>query len=507
MMVSFLSLVLSGLHGQNAFDPHWLRTLAPAAQVSQSRILAASSDSTVASAAHAVLIEGLLKQNDMAAAFKEAGTFEGRYPGSPLVHRVRLFKAWAELGQGNLAEGAEDLAELLVNSGDRVVAAEARLSLKGLVKARQMQLADAARLSAALPSGDSLVLELRQQFKSAGSPVVLFLPRSGEFGELGRRIQQGAELELKRVNQGYVLLEETPDPAQSWKLLRAAVELVKPKAIIGPMMSASAAVSAAGLASLAPEVPLILPTATSPGIAGLAPHAWQLNFTTAAQGEAMARYAWNCLDVREAALFFPQGDYGEGVAEGFRKAFTARGGRVFWQQSYPAGRTDFRTQIESLKRTWQQGKNKDNSSPVVFAPVESSREILSISAQLNGLTPVWLGSSGWHSQSFLKEAAGKFDGAWLVTDYAPDDRRPEWKTFSQSYKQGYKEIPDRLAALGYDAARLALSGQGLATGVPYAGAQGEIRFDAPNRHNTAVPFLKVTRKAFLVQSGDCTRKP
>lgn len=507
MMVPLLSLALAGLSGQNSFDPHWLRTLAPAAQVSQSRVLSASSDSEVAQASHVVLIEGLLKLNDMAGAFKEAVTFESRYPGSALVHRVRLFRAWAQLGQGIRGEGAEGLAELMANSTDRTVAAEARLSLKGLVKARRLELAEAARLSAALPAGDSLVAELKLQFKSTGPLVFLVLPRAGEFGELGRRIQQGAELELKRVNQGYVLLEETPDPAQSWKLLRAAVELVRPKAIIGPMMSASAVVSAAGLASLAPEIPLILPTATSPGIAGLAPHAWQLNFTTAAQGEAMARYAWNCLEVREAALFFPQGDYGDGVAEGFRKAFTARGGRVFWQQSYPAGRTDFRTQIESLKRTWQQGKNKDNSSPVVFAPVESSREILSISGQLNGLTPIWLGSSGWHSQSFLKESAGQFEGAWLVTDYAPDDRRPEWKTFSQSYKQSYKEIPDRLAALGYDASRLALSAQGLASGVPYAGAQGEIRFDGSSRHNTAVPFLKVTRKAFLVQSGDCTRKP
>lgn len=507
MMIPFLSALLVGSFGQNAFDPHWLRGLAPATQVSQSRLQMASNDTDVAQAAHVVLIEGLLKQGDMAATQKEAGAFESRYPGSALVHRVRLYKAWAELGQGDQAGGVEDLAELTVASSDRVVVSEARLSLKGLVKESKLEFASAARLAANLPAGDSLQRDLKAMVKFDKAPVFLLLPSNGEFGELGRRVLQGAQLELKRVNQPYVLLEETPDPAQTWKLLRAAVELARPKAIIGPMMSASAAVTAAGLATLAPEVSLILPTATSPGIAALAPHAWQLNFTTSAQGEAMARYAWNCLDVREAALFFPQGDYGDGVAEGFRKAFTARGGRVFWQQSYPNGRTDFRAQLESLKRTWQQGRNKDNQSPVVFAPVESSKEIQGIASQLPGLTPVWLGSSGWHSQTFLKETSGKFDGAWLVTDYAPDDRRPEWRTFSQSYKQVFKEIPDRLAALGYDAARLALSAQGLAPNTPYAGAQGEIRFDGSSRHNTAVPFLKVTRKAFLVQSGDCTRKP
>jgi branched-chain amino acid transport system substrate-binding protein len=506
MMLSVLSLLLPGIAGQSSFDPHWLRSLAPAAQVSQSRLLISSGDTSVAQAADVVLIEGLLKLGDMASVLKESGQFEGRYPGSPLVHRVRLLKAWAELGQDDQADAVEDLADL-VQSTDRIVAGEARLSLRNLVKAGKLEFASAARLSAALGPNDSLQSELRSTTRFDQPPVFLLLPQSGEFGELGRRLVQGAMLELKRANQPWVVLEESPDPARTWKLLSAAVGLARPKAIIGPMMSASAVVCAAGLATLAPEIPLILPTATSPGIAGLDPHAWQLNFTTAAQGEAMARYAWNCLDVREAAMIFPQGDYGEGVAEGFRKAFTARGGRVFWQQSYPPGRTDFRTQMESLKRTWQQGRNKDNAAPVVFAPVETSKEIQTIASQVSGLNPVWLGSSGWHSQNFLKESAAKFDGSLLVTDYAPDDRRPEWKTFSQNYKQAYKEIPDRLAALGYDAASLALAADGIASNTPYAGAQGEIRFDGPNRHNTAVPLLKVSRKAFLVQSGDCTRKP
>ncbi|MEN9353393.1 MAG: hypothetical protein RL318_718 [Fibrobacterota bacterium] len=507
MMLSALSAVLAGLSSQSSFDPHWLRGLAPAAQVSQSRLLAASGDSEVAQAAQVLLIEGMLKINDLQGTLKECSQFESKYPGSVLVHRVRLYRAWAELGSADKASGIVNLAELMVSSTDRAVATDARISIKSMLKGKALDFASAARLAAALPTTDSLQQDIKATVRFEKVPVFLVLPRSGEFGELGRRILQGAQLELDQKKQPYVMLEESPDPAQTWKLLRAAVELAKPKAIIGPMMSASAVVTAAGLATLAPDISLILPTATSPGIAGLAPHAWQLNFTTSAQGEAMARYAWNCLEIREAAMLFPQGDYGEGVAEGFRKAFTARGGRIFWQQSFPNGRTDFRAQVEALKRTWQQGRNKDNQKPVVFAPVETSKDILTISTQLAGLEPVWLGSSGWHSQSFLKESAGKFEGASLVTDYAPDDRRPEWRTFSQGYKQAYKEIPDRLSALGYDAARLALTAKGLSPNTPYAGAQGEIRFDGASRHNSAVPFLKVTRKAFLVQSGDCTRKP
>ena len=502
LVLAFLSVS----QAQNSFDPHWLRNLAPAAQVAQSRAFSGSRDSSVAEAAQVVLVEGLLRQGDGAGALREASVFGTRFPGSIFAQRIHLFQAWADLEVGNVSRGVDGLAELLGNTSDRSVAVQARQSLHDLVHADKLDLACAAQLLSQLPSNDSLISDLRQIKKPAQAPVFLVLPQNGEVGELGRRALQGAQLELRRQNQPYVLLEESADPTQTWKLVKSAVELVRPRAIVGPMMSASAAVVAAGLADIVPDVPLILTTATSPGIAGLSPHAWQLNFTTAAQGEAMARYAWNCLDIREAAILAPQGDYGEGVAEGFRKAFTARGGRVFWQQAYPSGRTDFRAQLESLKRTWQQGRHKDDVSPALFVPAETAREVLLMDRQLPDLKPRWLGSSGWHTQSFLKESAGRFEGASLVTDYAPDERRSEWRTFSKDYKETFKEIPDRVASLGYDAVRLALI-QGLRGDTPYTGTQGDIRFDVTERHNVAVPFLKVSRTAFLVQAGDCTRKP
>jgi ABC-type branched-subunit amino acid transport system substrate-binding protein len=502
LVLAFLSLS----RAQSAFDPHWLRNLAPSAQVAQSRTLVGGRDSSVAEAAQVVLVEGLLRQGDGASALREAGNFGIRFPGSVFAQRIHLFQAWADLEVGNLPRGVDGLAELLGNSSDPSVVQQARQSLKDLVRADKLDLACAAQLRARLSSEDSLLADLRQIKKPAQAPIFLVLPQNGEVGELGRRAMQGAQIELRRQNQPYVLLEESADPTQTWKLVKSAVELVRPRAIVGPMMSASAAVVAAGLADIVPDVPLVLPTATSPGIAGLAPHAWQLNFTTASQGEAMARYAWNCLDLREAAILAPQGDYGEGVAEGFRRAFVARGGRVFWQQSYPSGRSDFRAQLESLKRTWQQGRHKDDVSPALFVPAETAREVLLMDRQLPDLKPLWLGSSGWHTQSFLKESGGRFDGAYLVTDYAPDERRAEWRNFSKEYKEVFKEIPDRVASLGYDAVRLALV-QGLRGETAYAGTQGEIRFDSRERHNTAVPFLKVSRTAFLIQAGDCTHKP
>ncbi len=502
-LVSFL--LSSGAAG--TFDPHALRELSSVAQVTQARPWAEGSDPAAAEAAQVIVIEGLLRQGDGAGALREVGTFWLRFPRSILAQRVRLFQAWAELELGNIPQGVQSLADIMENVSDARAVQLARSSLRDMVKAGRLDLACAAKLMARLHDGDPLVRDLQQMRRSGEAPVFVVLPQYGEVGELGRRARQGAELELKQENQPYVFLEESSDPTETWKLVKAAVALVRPRAIVGPMMSASAAVVTAGLANALPDVPVILPTATSSGIASLDPGAWQLNFTTAAQGEALARYAWNCLDIREAAILAPEGDYGDGVANGFRNAFLARGGRIFWQQFYPSGRTDFRAQLESLRRSWQQGAHQKDTTPVIFVPAETAREVILMQRQLSGISPVWLGSSGWHTQSFLKESGGNLSGAYLVTDYAPDDRRTEWRTFSKLYKQNYKEIPDRVASLGYDAARLALNPSRLKSDSAYAGTQGEIRFDSRERQNVAVPFLRVSRTAFLVQAGDCTQKP
>jgi branched-chain amino acid transport system substrate-binding protein len=82
-------------------------------------------------------------------------------------------------------------------------------------------------------------------------------------------------------------------------------------------------------------------------------------------------------------------------------------------------------------------------------------------------------------------------------------------SFVQAYIDRYKQQPDRIAALGYDAGMLACTSVAQAGGnaqqvaealcavKKYQGASGLISFDKENRSNTEVMILKIKDTTFV----------
>jgi branched-chain amino acid transport system substrate-binding protein len=65
-----------------------------------------------------------------------------------------------------------------------------------------------------------------------------------------------------------------------------------------------------------------------------------------------------------------------------------------------------------------------------------------------------LGGDGWDS-SKLGEIAGKaIDGSFYSNHYSHQDPNPRVQDFIRKYEERHGNIPDGLAALGYDAARI-----------------------------------------------------
>jgi len=296
-------------------------------------------------------------------------------------------------------------------------------------------------------------------------------------------------------------VDEPADPIQAALLVRGILRVAKPRAMVGPLLSNTATAAALEMARLAPDIPLVLPAATSPGVASLDPSAWQINITTREQGVAAAELVKNCLQSPEAFLLWPRTEFGEAVSDGFREEFSRVGGHVAWQRAYQAGITDFRPLLESLRQTSlelerRRGRDTSSLSPVVFVPSESPSEALALGAQASqmGMKVRWVGASGWHSRQFLLETSGRLDGAYIVTDNIPDESRPAWKSFAQRWRSAENDAPDRLAGLGWDAVQIALLPI-----VParFSGAQADLHMDFRKRVNTAVGLLRVDKGAFV----------
>lgn len=447
-----------------------------------------------------------LRAGDAKGARTLARTFLAERPGSDLVFRARLLEGWASLRIGDVPEGLDLLSGVAAGT-DSVASLQARASLAEWVSAGRIPAPQLLRLASLVaPGGDTLHRSILDAFArrpgaSPQGPVVVVLPQTGDFGAIGRRVTAGLRIALAKDAAEIVVLDEPSDPVAVAKLLRGVLQVSRPRAIVGPLLSAAATVAVQEVARFSPETPVVLPAATSPGIAGLSPNAAQINITTQAQGRAAARLARTCSKADVAWLLHPRGEYGDAVAEGFRREFERLGGRIAWEQSWPGGRTDFRAQLEALRRSAAEGSrakvgDSGRPTPLVFAPAENASEAAALGSQARALamSPVWIGASGWHSRQFLTESAGRLDGALLVTDRIPDTRRPAWKTLVAGWKD--KEGPDPIAALGYDAGLVVSLGRLPLAPEVLAGAAGDISLDPQERFNVLAPRLKVAKGAF-----------
>ena len=102
---------------------------------------------------------------------------------------------------------------------------------------------------------------------------------------------------------------------------------------------------------------------------------------------------------------------------------------------------------------------KSKKPDVIFVPGYYN-EVALILKQARGLgikTPV-LGGDGWESEDLVK-VAGKdaLEGTYYSNHYAPDTKDVSAQGFIEAFKKEYNgELPDAMAALGYDAFNVAI---------------------------------------------------
>jgi branched-chain amino acid transport system substrate-binding protein len=120
-----------------------------------------------------------------------------------------------------------------------------------------------------------------------------------------------------------------------------------------------------------------------------------------------------------------------------------------------------------------------------------------------------LGSNGWHNPKVIKDGKRYISNTIISTSFELDQNQKMWLDFKSAYKSRFNAEPDRIAALGYDAAALVMKALAAAGNDPsrinenlrktqnYQGLSGLISFDSTTRENTEASILKVTENGFL----------
>ncbi len=216
-------------------------------------------------------------------------------------------------------------------------------------------------------------------------------------------------------------------------------------AILGEVAS-SASIAAAPICQ-SNKVPMISPSSTNDEVTKKGDYIFRICFTDSYQGEYQAVFAdqWciaNNKPKNVAIITDVKSDYSRGLATVFTAKFTALGGKIVGTQSYANGDADFRSQLTAIKAT--------NPSLLYVPGYYTDIGQIAIQARDLGITCPLLGGDGWESPKLIEIGGKALEGCFYTNHYFYADPAPVVANFVQKYKERYGQIPDALAALGYD---------------------------------------------------------
>ncbi|MDX2010756.1 MAG: ABC transporter substrate-binding protein [Myxococcaceae bacterium] len=250
------------------------------------------------------------------------------------------------------------------------------------------------------------------------------------------------------------------------------------------------------------KVPMISPSSTNPKVTEVGDYIFRVCFIDPFQGYVMARYAHDELKFKDVAILTDKKSaYSEGLTEVFQRKFAEMGGKVVGVESYAKGDTDFRAQLTNIKKLKAQGLYVPGYYQDVAVIAEQAKEL--------GLKVTMMGGDGWDSAKLFELGGSAVDGSYVSNHYSADDPSPRVQEFIKKYQARYKTTPDSLAALGYDAARVAIEAMKRATELTgpairdqiaatkdFPGVAGTITLDEKRNPVKPAVVLKVEGGAF-----------
>jgi branched-chain amino acid transport system substrate-binding protein len=245
------------------------------------------------------------------------------------------------------------------------------------------------------------------------------------------------------------------------------------------------------------SIPMVSPTSTNVEVTKKGDYIFRVCFIDSYQGRVLSAFARKNLKAETAAMLIDsRSDYSVGLADAFRAAFTAAGGRVVGEAKYAEGDSDFSAQLTALGPL---------QADVLFVPgYYTDAGLIARQARSLGLKATLLGADGWDSPKLVEIGGASMEGAYLSNHYSVDDPAPAVRRFVDAYKAKYGAEPDSIAATSYDAMRLiadaitrAGSTEGprirdaLAATKDFAGVTGRITMDADRNPIKPAVVLRV----------------
>jgi branched-chain amino acid transport system substrate-binding protein len=346
--------------------------------------------------------------------------------------------------------------------------------------------------------------------RPAGSKLLLghVTSMTGDQATFGQSADRGVRLAVNEQNakggvKGRIVEVKTLDDQGKPEAAAVAATRLASQERVTVLLGENASSRSLAMAPIADTygVPMVSPSSTNPRVTKdgdkVRPYVFRVCFIDPFQGTVMARFARETLKLERVAILRDVGnDSSVGLADSFAAKLRELGGTVVADESYKAGDQDVKAQLTSLAAKDPQAIYVPGYYTDVALIARQAREL--------GLAQPLLGGNGWDSSKLYEIGGGALDGSYFSNHYSPDDPDPRVQDFVTRYKEVWGEVPDGLAAMGYDAARVAMDAMvraGEPTGVAirdalaqtkaFPGVTGVITLDAEHNAVKAAVVLVV----------------
>lgn len=286
--------------------------------------------------------------------------------------------------------------------------------------------------------------------------------RIGEFASLtgkeaafGQSSHKGTVLAIEEANaaggvlgkQIELITEDNQSKAgESATIVKKLISRDRVVALLGEVAS-SRSLEAAPVAQAA-KIPQISPSSTNPAVTETGNYIFRVCFIDPFQGVVMAKFARENLKIRRVAVLTSVSSaYSVGLARYFKERFTADGGTVAIEQRFSEGDRDFKAQLTAIRGAEVEG---------IFVPgYYTEAALICKQAKDLGITVPIFGGDGWEAPQLVEIGGAAVEGAYYSTHYSPENKTPAVNAFVEKFKQRWNgQVPDAMAALGYDSAKV-----------------------------------------------------
>ncbi len=327
---------------------------------------------------------------------------------------------------------------------------------------------------------------------------------TGTTATFGISMKNGIEMALEKVNQGGGLLgkqvstiveDDQGKPEEAATAVKKLINQDKVIAILGEIASSRSLAGAP--ISQSSRIPMITPASTNPKVTEVGDYIFRVCYIDPFQGTVMAKFCWNTLKVKTAAILTDvKNDYSVGLAEYFKKTFESLGGRIVAEESYSEGDIDFKAQLTSIKA---------KKPETIFIPgYYTEAGLIARQARELGIKIPLTGGDGWDSPKLIEIGGPAVEDCYYSNHYSPDDPNPLIQNFVREYQTKFGEVPDAMAVLGYDAAMVLFEAikradtadpaqirDQIAATKDFEGVSGKITIDANRNASKSAVVIKI----------------